>query len=129
MEDSHAYGVTMLVVPPTTPTCLAELTAVAHTTEAGQQRYYKAEEVEALLATLTPKWVTIGGALSSASNLPQVNEKVLLELVSGTYAVGQLCWTYRWLLQGGASLLLQEVVRWKLIVPATETVKGGQQGA
>jgi hypothetical protein len=36
--------------PTTPPTNLSELTAVAHTTEAGQQRYYKAEEVEALFA-------------------------------------------------------------------------------
>jgi hypothetical protein len=53
MEDSKPYGVTMLVTPPLpTPSCLAELTVVAYTTEAGQQRYYKAEEVEALVAAL-----------------------------------------------------------------------------
>jgi hypothetical protein len=54
MEDSKTYGVTMLVTPPTTPpSCLAELTPVAHTTEAGQQVYYKAEQVENLVARLT----------------------------------------------------------------------------
>jgi hypothetical protein len=127
----------MLVTPPIpVPTCLAELTAVAHTMEAGQQLYYKAEQVKALAAALlgrvqqaeASQWVIIGGSLAEPHNLPTQGEKVLLHLVSGTYAVGQLNWTHRWLLQGGTVLLLQEVVAWKTIV-APETVKGGQQGA
>jgi hypothetical protein len=52
MDESKPYGVTMLVTPPTTlPTRLGELTVVAHTTETGQQRYYKAEQVEQVLRT------------------------------------------------------------------------------
>jgi hypothetical protein len=59
MEDSKPYGVTMLVTPPTpTLTHLGELTVVAHTTEAGQQRYYKAEQVEALFAAAVRPWIS-----------------------------------------------------------------------
>jgi hypothetical protein len=54
MEDTKPYSVTMLVTPPSIPASLAGLTVLHHTTLSGdtshQQRYYKAEEVEQLLA-------------------------------------------------------------------------------
>lgn len=53
MEDPPRYGVTMLVTPPTPLPVGLTLKEVAYTTEAGQQRYYKAEDVAALVAKLT----------------------------------------------------------------------------
>jgi hypothetical protein len=54
MEDTKPYGVTMLVTPPTTPPRqLSELKLVAQTTGAGQQCYYKAEQVQALVESHT----------------------------------------------------------------------------
>lgn len=80
MEDSKPYGVTMLVTPPTTPPrSLAELTVVAQTTQAGQQRYYKAEEVEALLHLEQE----IAGCHARANEaLRQYVDKLLSELLA-----------------------------------------------
>lgn len=47
MEDSPNYRVTILVTPPAR---LSELTPFAQTTEAGQQQFYEAGQVEKVLA-------------------------------------------------------------------------------
>jgi hypothetical protein len=80
MEDSKPYVVTMLVTPPTTPLrSLTELTPVAHTTEAGQQVYYKAEQVEQLLRA---DQEIIGGHSRANEALRQYVDKLLSELLA-----------------------------------------------
>lgn len=71
-------------------------------------------------------WIDAVSSLSNPINprpgsLPQLDEKVQVELQGGTRTIGQLTWAYRWLLKNGTVMLLHEVVRWQPLPAAPKS--------